>query len=474
MLTSVNDPNAWTGRTTARPKRAWVRWGFDLGRAETTVEKSTRGGIMFDWIFGDHKGKQRGKPGIGAKPPYEEAREIAGSGEVEARRRLAAHEDLEPEILYYFASDRAPEVRREVAQNVGTPLQADAILARDPNDEVRCELARKISRLLPEYTPETNAKLAEIAMQILNTLARDELPRVRATIAEELKHSKDAPEEIVHMLAEDLEDIVAAPILEYSPLLSGEDLLRLIASGLKIARLTSIARRRHIEVPVIDALVETENSETVQTVLENETADISEKSYHKITKLAPSHINWHHAMVNRDDLPLSTIHHIARFVNAALMENLIRHHRDQKELVDELRTVVSQRIENSDLPEPEGAPTDDGYLLASDRVEKDFEAGRLHEERLHRALEEDDKTYVRYALSKLSGYEIGTASKMLNTSNAKAIVALSWKAGLSMAMAEMLQLKIGRIKQNQVQRADKGGGYPMTEDEMEWYLESFI
>ena len=429
---------------------------------------------MFDWIFGGHKGKRRGKPGIGAKPSYEEAREIAGSGEVEARRRLAAHEDLESEILYYLATDKAPEVRCEVAENVGTPLQADVILSRDPNDDVRCELARKISHLLPEYTPETNAKLAELAMQILNTLARDELPRVRATIAEELKHSKDVPKEIIHILADDLEDIVSVPILEYSPLLSGKDLLMLIASGLKSARLASIARRRDIESPVIDALVETDDSEAVQSVLENMTAYISEKSYDKITERALSHINWHNPMVNRDDLPLRTIRHIARFVNAALMETLIRRHQNQKELVDELRVVVSQRIESGDLPESEDAPTDDGYLLTSDRIEKDFEAGRLDEERLRRALDEDDKTYVRYALSKLSGYDIGTASKMLNTLNAKAIVALSWKAGLSMAMAEILQLKIGRIKSKLVQRAEKRGGYPMTEDDMEWYLESFL
>jgi hypothetical protein len=102
---------------------------------------------------------------------------------------------MEPEILYYLTSDKAPEVRREIVENAGTPLQADAILARDPNEDVRCELARKISRLIPDLKPGQNEKLANMAMGVLSTLARDELPRVRAIGAEDLKHTKKHPKE---------------------------------------------------------------------------------------------------------------------------------------------------------------------------------------------------------------------------------------------------------------------------------------
>ena len=224
---------------------------------------------MLNWLFGKSKGKRKRKPGIGKKPPYEEARDIAGSGSVEDRRNLAAHEDMEPEILYYLATDKAPEVRREVAENAGTPLQADAILAKDPNDEVRCELARKLSRLIPELKPEQNERLATMAMDVLTTLARDELPRVRAIIAEELKHTKHAPKEVIRELAEDLEDIVSAPILEYSPLLSGKDLLQLIASGMKSKKLAAIARRPKINVQVVDSLVQTGEPEVINDILKN-------------------------------------------------------------------------------------------------------------------------------------------------------------------------------------------------------------
>jgi len=67
---------------------------------------------MLNWVFGNKSKKRGKKPGIGNKPTYEKAREIASGGSVTERQKLAAHEDLEPEILYYFATDNSAKVRR--------------------------------------------------------------------------------------------------------------------------------------------------------------------------------------------------------------------------------------------------------------------------------------------------------------------------------------------------------------------------
>lgn len=425
---------------------------------------------MFNWIFGKSKGRRKAKPGIGSRPSYEKARDIAGSGDTDARRNLAAHEDLEPEILYYLASDKAPEVRREVAENAGTPLQADAILARDPNEEVRAELARKISRLIPDLKPKQNEKLADMAIEVLTTLARDELPRIRAIVSEELKHASNVPHDIVLELAEDLEHIVAAPILEYSPLLSAKDLLQLIASGIKSKKLAAVARRPKINLQVVEAIVGTGEPEAIHDVLANQTAEIGPDAYEQITEQAEEQENWHHPMVNREDLPARTIKRIARFVNGSLMETLIRRHRDQEDLVEELRATVKERIDQGEIMEGEG----ELYEPASLRVEHDMKAGVLNERRLEKALEEDDNAYIRFALARLSGLETEDASRMINTGLGKAIVTLSWKAGLSMAMAEQLQTHIGRVKRSSKLFAGADGRYPLTEDEMDWYLESFL
>ncbi len=423
---------------------------------------------MLNWVFGK-KSKRKKKPGIGAKPSYEKARSIAEKGSVTERKHLAGHEDLEPEILYYFASDKSPEVRREVAENLGTPLQADIILSRDPDEEVRCELAMKISRLVPELGPDESEKLTEMALEVLEVLANDELPRVRAIISEELKSASNVPSKIVRHLAEDLEEIVSVPVLEYSPLLSENDLLELVARGMKSRALVAVAKRRSLSDSVVGAVVATEDKEAVKSVLENDSADIDDKTFDDIADKAEMNKEWHNAMVYRDDLPVRTIKRIASFVSAALMEALIDRNTQQKDLVEDLRKTVRQRIEKGDLEIEE-----EGHQPAIKRAEEDFKEGKLDENKIAEALDENDNAYVRYALSFMSKLPHDTVSRMLNTSSPKSVTALAWKAGLTMEMAVNLQKTIGRIKPDKVLEAGADGGYPLSEDDIEWYMESFF
>ncbi len=160
-------------------------------------------------------------------------------------------------------------MRREVAENPGTPLQADLILAKDEDDEVRCELAKKIGRLMPQLEPDENERLTSMALEVLGVLVNDTLPRIREIVAHELKHADNVPKQIIRTLAGDLEEIVSVPILQYSPLLNNDDLVEIIARGAKIRSLVAIAQRKNLEEPVVDAVVETNDADAIQGVLEN-------------------------------------------------------------------------------------------------------------------------------------------------------------------------------------------------------------
>ena len=423
---------------------------------------------MLNWVFGKRDRKKRKKPGIGKKPPYEKAREIAGKGSRAQRRKLAAHEEMEPEVLYFLADDDDEGVRVEVAENAGTPLQADIILAGDGAEEVRCELARKIGRMVPGLGPDENKTLVEMAIEVLEILAKDELPRVRAIISEELKHAGNVPAEIIQRLADDLEDIVAVPVLEYSPLLNESDLKQIVARGAGL-RMLAIARRRELPEIVVDAIVEKDDPDAIQEVLENDSAEIGDRSMDIIAERAEENTGWHRPMVFRDDLPVRTIRRIASFVNAALMEALIERNSTRKDLVEKLRKTVRERIERGDMAEQ--AET---YVPALARAKEDMKQGSLDEDRLREALVGDEISYLRYGLVELSGLPHDTVSKMLNTGSSKAITALAWKSGLSMAFAEKIQSQIGKLPPARVLRARHDGGFPLGEDDMDWYLESFF
>ncbi|MEE8283592.1 MAG: hypothetical protein V3R63_01230, partial [Alphaproteobacteria bacterium] len=167
-----------------------------------------------------------GRPEAAEGPPgYQESRELARHPDVAERRRLAARTDVRPEILYYLAEDPSALVRREIAVNEATPAHADVLLARDGDEVVRCELARKIARLAPHLSAKEREKIWALTVEALEILAQDQLARVRQALAEALKDVAEAPHHIIQRLARDVEQAVAAPVLEFSPLLSDDDLL---------------------------------------------------------------------------------------------------------------------------------------------------------------------------------------------------------------------------------------------------------
>ena len=422
--------------------------------------------MVLQWVLGNTGKRKRRNKKTQHKPPYEEAKRIAQSGDILERAELAAVEDLEPEILYYFASDQAPEVRRAVAVNEGTPLQADRILANDTDGEVRFELARKIGRLVPSLSKDETDRLTSMAMEVLEILAQDDLPRVRATIAEEIKRADNVPRKIVHQLARDLEEMVSAPILEYSPMLSDEDLLEIIAGGCASGALIALSRRKGLTERLADAVFNTRNVQAVAVLLGNTTAAISKKTMDMIAVEAEGVVEWHAPMVDRDNLPARVIRRIATFVSAALMDTLIEKHRDQADLVESLRQTVRKRIERGDF-----AGDDPNWEPAEERAQKLFAKGELTEELIVRALEEGDNAFVRYALMHLSELPFETVSRMLNTGSGKAVTALVWRAGLSMPTAHLVQKRISRIPpKNQVRPGPKGR-YTMSKDDLAWYIE---
>ena len=48
---------------------------------------------------------------------YEDAKRLARSDDVNARRKLALRADMRPEILYFLAEDKDAQVRRAIAGN---------------------------------------------------------------------------------------------------------------------------------------------------------------------------------------------------------------------------------------------------------------------------------------------------------------------------------------------------------------------
>lgn len=395
----------------------------------------------------------------GPETTYEEDKLVARDGSTAERSALARRQNVKPEILYFLAGDAVPEVRRAIANNIVTPPHANLLLAKDVDDDTRVELAKKIGRLLPDMPADESSRVREMTLQVIEVLARDQLPRIRAIVAEEIKQATNVPHGLVKRLAADLSSIVSTPVLEYSPLLSDDDLLEIIATGSAAERLSAIARRSNLSYNVSDAVVATLDGPAVATLLANKSAQVREETLDTIIEHAASMENWHKPLVMRAELSLRAMRRIAGFVAASLIDELVDRHKLGAGIAGELRDSVRNRLgaaQDNEAPSP-----------GPERARKLFEAGKLDDEALVAAMDRNERDFVFAALTLKSKLDQQTVAKIMQSRVSRSVVALAWRAGFSMRTAMRLQLRVALIPPQQILNAKNGFDYPLSPAELE-------
>ena len=400
---------------------------------------------------------------------YEQARAALETHAHNARMFLAGRTDVEPEILYYLSGDDAAEVRRLVAANPSTPHQANKVLTGDSDEDVRCELARKIGRLVPGLDPQEASRIRDLAIEVMERLARDSLPRVRAILAEEIKSSRNVPAHIVLQLAQDIELIVCAPVLEYSPLLSDQDLVELIAGARVEGSLSAVARRVDVSAPVSDAIVATLDVSAIAALLANPNAQIREETLDRVIESASAVEAWHQPVVMRADLSMRAVRRIASFVGAALLRTMCERSGLDEETASILNKRVRDRLDN-------GALSDDvteGEIKAQAAVKAAQEQGTLDDEFVMAAADAGDRRLVAFALAALAGVPKAIVDRMLISKSGKAITALVWRAKLPMRVSVKIQAAVAHLQGTKMVMAREGIHFPLSQEEMAWHLNYF-
>lgn len=396
---------------------------------------------------------------------YADQKRLLQDPDAGVRRALAQRSDARPEVLYYLAEDDTPEVRQAVAANPATPVQADDRLSHDVDDDVRCDLALKIGRLIPDMPEDEQEKIRDLTFEILDRLAQDQLPRVRAILAEELKHTLKAPKKVIRRLAMDVEEIVAAPVLEYSPLLSDDDLREIIAAGCASGALDAISRRQTVSADVSDAVVATFDVAAVATLLTNERSEIREQTLNSIADNAEAVEAWHEPLIMRPELSIRAMRRVAGFVATSLVEMLAQRRDLNDDVARLLREVMQKRLEETtgelqEADEAQARELDERDLLDDDAFVDAIDIGR-HD-------------FVFEALATRSGFPNKSVKAMVKSRNASVVTALAWKAGLSMRTAMRLQRDVAHIPPNRMLNARNGFDYPLTKEEMAQQLKELV
>ena len=399
-----------------------------------------------------------GLDGIG----YEESKAVARSADAKARRKLAARADVRPEILYFLAEDAAPEVRRQVAANQATPVQADVILARDSDGDVRRRLAEKIAKLTPDLVPDERDRIWTHTVEALEILANDQLTQVRQILSEILKDVASVPRRVIGRLARDSEIAVAQPVLQFSPLLTDEDLLEIIHGSAPAGALSAISQRAGVGTEVSDAIRQSGESAAIAALLANPSAQIREETLDRIIDDAADVPEWHPPLVARPALPKRAAVRIAQYVAHSLLQALTQRRDLDAETAAEVEAIVRYRIDvESDCHDP------------AERARQLHGGGMLGEETIGGAIAANDRAFVVAALALRAELPEPIVANILASHSARGVVSLVWKAGLGMRTALQLQLRIAGLSPQDMLNARDGVHFPLSEDDMEWQLELF-
>jgi hypothetical protein len=413
----------------------------------------------------------------GNRITYEQARGLLDHPDPAVRAELATRRDLDPEILFYLARDPETGVRLALANNDTTPHKASLVLAADDDADVRSGLAERIAQLIPGLGPDQQDKAWRTVHQVLTLLARDQLPRVRAALSEALKFLPNAPRDVILMLAYDGEASVASPVLEFSPVLSDDDLLAVIRSSPLSSSLMAISRRVNVGEEVCNAIVGSGDVGAITALLRNQSSQVREETLDAIIDAAPGQASWHEPLVHRRNLSNKAALRIAEFVADSLLQVLASRRDMDPVTLASLSFIVREKL-RQDRGGGLGADSGEGLTpenlnIARHQVEALAKSGNLETGHVLHLAAQGSTAIVVMAISRLADLPVEAVIEVVRTRSAKGMLAVAWAADFTAEEAAQLQVKVAKVPPDAIIRPRAGGGFDATEAELECQLDMY-
>jgi uncharacterized protein (DUF2336 family) len=269
-----------------------------------------------------------------------------------------------------------------------------AQLAVNPQGTSREEIYLAVASLYRIQGSGLNERERALMHEILRRLTRDVEMAIRIALAERLADDTTAPHDLILLLADDKIE-VARPLLLRSPLLTDEDMLRLITQC-STDHHEAMASRAHIGEPVTDALVQSENESVLVALVRNATAKISALAYRTLVEKSRSVASLQEPLAQRPDLPPQLATRMCEWVSDALKLYITQNYSIPS---DKLNTALEQAetVIKNEAPKPKSPPAQSAQKL----IDKLAASGQLKAGFLLRVLHQGQTDLFDLALAKL-------------------------------------------------------------------------
>ena len=305
-----------------------------------------------------------------------------------------------------------------------------ALLREDINDLLKDrpaqERAMAVRKVVSEVDhQELTDKELQMANNVFQFLARDVEIQVRQALSETLKNSTKISHQLAMTMANDVAE-VALPVLEFSDILTTEDLVSLVRSR-EEAEQMAIARRQVVPEILSDELVSTGRRNVVHTLVGNRGADISEITCQRVVDSYDGDVGIADQLAQRPNLPSQVAERIISVVSSELKMVLAERYDLKDSLIEEVVLEGRDRAVASLLVDAD-APERDVEAL----IDQMYERGRLTNHIILKALNVEDLEFLEYALAKKARVKLKNVRILMTDKGGHGFMALYKQAGLPM------------------------------------------
>lgn len=321
-----------------------------------------------------------------------------------------------------------------------------ARLLSEPTAENRAEAAAKVSeQFVAGKLSDEERKIAE---EIFKIMVKDAEIRVREALSESLKNSDSIPHDVAVTLANDVKE-VSMPMLEFSEVLTDEDLVEIIKSQDSDTQ-QAIASRSNVSADLAESIVENSvDVEVVATLMKNEGADVQEDTMDKVLDKYGDDERVNVPMAQRSNLPLKVTERLVNLVSEQVRDHLVTHHEMSTDMVMDLFFNARERATANLIHDGTKAEMDFSAL-----VEQLHSNGRLTQTLIFRALCLGDVIFFEAALAKLADIPIGNAYQLIHDRGALGLKAIYEKCEFSPEMLPVIAVAIEVAKEMASSAAD--------------------
>ncbi len=238
-----------------------------------------------------------------------------------------------------------------MAVSPDTEMQDLLDLARDKSASGKSQLVQVVGDLFFEEERVLNERERTLMTDILRQLIQDVEVSVRKALADRMAEESGAPSVLINILANDELD-VAHNILLNSEVLQDLELIEIIQHQTFEHQLT-IAMRNKVSEAVSEALVETGNTKVIKTLIENETAQISDDTIETLVNASKTEEPFQEPLLNRPDLSPHLAKRMYWWVSAALRKHIVEEYQiDPTELDQKIESTIKDLLGE---PEADGS-----------------------------------------------------------------------------------------------------------------------